>query len=267
NITADCLTAIDFPRGEVYLLAQFLHFKDIIAGQGDFADFELFSLACNGDRNDDPPCLTVNLNHGFTDLHIDITVILIHIFDELQIDTEGLRLIEGRGATDHGERILFKLDFLAQLVIRKRSIARKANAANMNFRPFCDAQMDVNLVVGDLGHLRTDMGKIIAFFSVILLQGRHGIIELIPCKGGALFEQQALADFVFVNKAVAAERHIADCRLFDHCKNETYTVRDLLGGHLDVIERPQGIEPFDILAEGLWHVGLPNLRLDIETDG
>src|SRR5262249_51118705 len=83
NIASDGLTAIDFPNGEVDLLAQFLRLKDTIACQDDVADLELFSLTRNRDRNDDAPCLTVNLHHRLTDLHIDITIILIHIFEEL----------------------------------------------------------------------------------------------------------------------------------------------------------------------------------------
>ena len=105
------------------------------------------------------------------------------------------------------------------------------------------------------------MGKVIAFFPIIFLQGSDGIVEEIARKGRALFEQDAFPDFGCVNIPIALEGNVAHRGLFDHSNNQTYTVWNVLGEDLNVVERAEGIEPLDILTERLRHIRLAHLRL------
>ena len=150
---------------------------------------------------------------------------------------------------------------IPQFAVRESLIARKANTANIDFLPFDDPQQDIDLVVGNLRHFWTDVGKIIAFFPVVFLQGGNGIVEEIARKGRALFEQDAFPDFGCVKIPITLEGNVAHCWLFDHSNNQTHTVWNVLGEDLNVVERAEGVEPFDIFTERLRHIRLAHLRL------
>ena len=71
---------------------------------------------------------------------------------------------------------------------------------------------------------------------------------------------------VRLDKAVTGKGHGTDSRFFAYYNHEAKAIRELFGGHPNIIENSQRVKPFDILTKELWNVRFPHLSLQIKTD-
>ena len=127
-------------------------------------------------------------------------MILIKVFQKLQIDPQCFRAIEGRGATEDRQDEFFELDFVAQFSIGKVGISGKSDALNANFSALCNAEVHINLIIIHLRDFWANMGEVVPLLPVVILQPWSRIIEQIAVKRRALFEQNALLDFLGSNR-------------------------------------------------------------------
>ena len=209
-----------------------------------------FGAFLHGNGDIDP--FSLDVDFGFTDLGLNIAVVVIKSRDFLQVPFQDVPA-HFAGAGDPGDggkkSPLLGFHHLPEFFGAKGLVALEFNLLDGHFAAFIDVEHQVDFVFPRRHQVIGDLGLVIPFFPVGLLDFIDIFLDGAFRGHGERFEVHDLEDFILLQFIVAFHHDLADGGFFLHQYGQDSPFRGFADIHADVGEIAHLIDGFQILPQ------------------